>query len=208
MASSLTEPKTGKGRQTLEHILQAAFRLFLLRGYEASTIVELIETSGMSRGAIFYYAPDKLSLYRAVVDRFVIEMQALVDRVTYDDDTSLYEFMLRYIRRVSEVMDDLRSIPGYTPALYFNMVYQASIYYPESRAKITELFVHEDKTWGRIIERDIRRGLLRGDIDVRRTVQHFRHAYLGLSVEVSLSRTLDVDELKELFLDIYDKIKT
>lgn len=207
MASTLTEPKTGKGKQTREHLLQAAFRLFLLRGYEASTIAELIEASGMSRGAIFYYATDKLSLYCAVVDRFVIDLQSIVDQVAYDERTTLYEFIHAYTDRIRIVTHELLTVPGYTPALYFNMIYQAAIYYPQSREKFAALLRRENEVWGGIIERDISRGLLDVHTNVRRTVQHLRHAYVGQSVEISLCGTPDVDELLGLLLDIYDRIK-
>ena len=52
-----------------EQILEAAQRCFARYGYEGATVARLEEATGLSRGAIFNYFPDKESLFLAVAIR-------------------------------------------------------------------------------------------------------------------------------------------
>lgn len=207
MTSNTTAPKTDKGQHTKELILEKAFRLFMLRGYEKATIAELIAISGMSRGAIFYYAKDKLSLYKAIIDKFILSAEARPHMVKHDENTSLLEFIHIHVRGIDRMLNDYMQSTDYTPVRYFNMLYQAAIYYPEFSQKITEVFHREDETWKKIIQRDIQRGILRKDIDIRRTIDYFRRSYMGLSMEASFTRMLDTNVLLDLYLEIYNAIK-
>jgi len=40
---------------TREHILKVAFNLFLLKSYKEVTMAELVEKTGMSKGAFYHY---------------------------------------------------------------------------------------------------------------------------------------------------------
>jgi AcrR family transcriptional regulator len=53
-----------------EQILTAALRCFARRGYHATTIEEIVEESGLSRGALYLYYPGKEALYLALADRW------------------------------------------------------------------------------------------------------------------------------------------
>jgi TetR/AcrR family transcriptional regulator len=50
-------------------LLDAAERLFAARGFAATTIKQIGAAAGLNPALIYYYFPDKLSLYHAVLDR-------------------------------------------------------------------------------------------------------------------------------------------
>lgn len=55
---------------TRERILRAAIELFAVRGYERTSVREIIAAAGVANGAaVGYYFGDKYSLYEAVVER-------------------------------------------------------------------------------------------------------------------------------------------
>src|SRR5688572_1076651 len=70
-------PKISEERREARRteILEAAHRCFAEHGYEGATVVKLEEATGLSRGAIFNYFPNKQALFVAVTaassDRFV-----------------------------------------------------------------------------------------------------------------------------------------
>lgn len=53
---------------TRQQILDAGFDCFFEKGYEATSLVEVAERAGVTRGAIYWHFQNKLDLYHAVVD--------------------------------------------------------------------------------------------------------------------------------------------
>jgi AcrR family transcriptional regulator len=77
-----------------QEILEAAQRCFAEHGYEGATVVRLEEATGLSRGAIFNYFPNKQALFVALTaassDRFVeiwLEhgFRALLEEIAHAD---------------------------------------------------------------------------------------------------------------------------
>ena len=74
----------GDGRQrdaerSREAILDAAERLFAEKGYEGSSLKEIGEAAGVSRGTPSYFFGSKEGLYRAVLDRVLRDAGALIE---------------------------------------------------------------------------------------------------------------------------------
>jgi len=63
---------------TYDKVLQAAKRLFIARGYEASTIRGIAAEAGMSTGAVFANFTDKTDLFHAVLNADLEAHLALV----------------------------------------------------------------------------------------------------------------------------------
>jgi AcrR family transcriptional regulator len=61
-------------------ILDAGERLFAERGYEATSMAQIGEAAGLSRGAPGYFFKSKEALYRAVLDRLFDEFRTRLIR--------------------------------------------------------------------------------------------------------------------------------
>ena len=60
--------------QTMERILDAAQRLFLEKGYEATTIQDIVdELGGLTKGAIYHHFKSKADIMNALGDRMFLE---------------------------------------------------------------------------------------------------------------------------------------
>lgn len=67
--SKLNTFKSGeKGEQTREHVLQTALRLFRERGFDATTMRDIAEATGLSLGAAYYYFESKEAIVAAYYD--------------------------------------------------------------------------------------------------------------------------------------------
>ncbi len=69
-------------------IARAAGELIGLRGYEATTVAQIAASAGVSSATVFYYFPDKASVFRAVfetdlpaVERLIAEHRGATDPV-------------------------------------------------------------------------------------------------------------------------------
>jgi AcrR family transcriptional regulator len=75
-------PKTSAAAKQArqEQILGAAVRCFARKGYYATTIEDLVAETGLSRGALYLYFPNKEALYLALADRWNCGLEEAVQR--------------------------------------------------------------------------------------------------------------------------------
>ena len=90
---------------------------------------------------------------------------------------------------------------------YFSLIYQALQYYPGFGEKITNIFFENQKRWEEIVRVAQDSGEVKQSCDPKLAAQEFRYIYSGLSFERSLLSGLDVNELRELYYSIYNKIR-
>ena len=85
-------------------ILDAATREFAEHGFEGASQNRIIEASGISKGAMYYYFADKADLYGTVVDRAVAQMlEAIGPLDPFDDAPSFWAACEAYVERATMV---------------------------------------------------------------------------------------------------------
>lgn len=63
-------PKRKDGQKTFDHIIETAKKLFSKNGYQATSINEIIEKSGIATGTFYLYFDDKFALYSYVLTKY------------------------------------------------------------------------------------------------------------------------------------------
>ncbi len=73
-------PKTSAAAKEARRaqILDAAVRCFARRGYYATTIEDVVQETGLSRGALYLYFPSKEALYLVISERWNCGMDAAI----------------------------------------------------------------------------------------------------------------------------------
>ncbi|HYI10767.1 MAG TPA: TetR/AcrR family transcriptional regulator [Thermoanaerobaculia bacterium] len=61
------EERSEKSRQ---QILDAALKLFSHKGYGATSVRDIAEEAGLSKGNVYHHFPDKETIFRALIDRY------------------------------------------------------------------------------------------------------------------------------------------
>lgn len=89
-----------------DRILEECLRVFLSMNYERASISRLSEACGLSRMGIHHYYPDKLSIFRAVADRYIFEAQAPESKFDTAEG-SLADFIDRYLEGIRRTMAQL-----------------------------------------------------------------------------------------------------
>jgi len=95
-----------EAQQTRHALLDAAEGVFERRGVSATSLQEVAEAAGVTRGAVYWHFRDKADLYNAMMDRAVLpfEQHWLVAGADDGDDP---------LRRLRELLlDILRQIAG------------------------------------------------------------------------------------------------
>lgn len=88
-AEVLAEP--GQSGEAAAHILQTAGRLFAAKGYDATSIREIVEAAGVTKPTLYYHFGSKEGLGRALVTeplkRLVERLQGLLDSAQAPETT-------------------------------------------------------------------------------------------------------------------------
>jgi AcrR family transcriptional regulator len=109
------EAKKVRGRPSegaREALVEAAHRLFMERDYERVSTEQILERSGVSRGALYHHFPTKLDLFRAV---FIASEQRVIERIAAQAPAAStpFEALLalgRGYMRAAETDEELRRI--------------------------------------------------------------------------------------------------
>ena len=83
-----SDPSTGKGEQTRQHIFRIALELFREQGFDATTMQEIALRSGVAKGAAYYYFPGKEAIIQAYYETIQAEQERICGEA-FADSASL-----------------------------------------------------------------------------------------------------------------------
>lgn len=78
-----------KGELTRERILEVARLLFNTRGFNATTISDLVEATGMQKGSLYFHFAGKDDIAREVLRKATEEFMAFLDTALGNDNPGL-----------------------------------------------------------------------------------------------------------------------
>ena len=76
-----------RGEETRAHILQAAESCFAQRGYDATSVVDICDLAGVSKGAFYHHFSSKQTLFLELLEHWLVGMDALLEPARVDADT-------------------------------------------------------------------------------------------------------------------------
>ncbi len=212
-----------KGMETKERIYREAFKLFMRMPYELVTVREIEKEIDVTRGSIFYHLKDKRDLFEQVIERYFIKSQNLYERIGEDileKDITFLEFIDIYITALQKKFDtlyDLAQLNRSTMTLkerskmesfYLGFILNTGYYLDDYNEKMDANFRIDKNTWSFFIQKAIDRGEIKPNTNAKLFGELFTSIYLGKAFHDSLGKGISVKEIKELFIEIYNKIKT
>jgi TetR/AcrR family acrAB operon transcriptional repressor len=82
--------------ESRRRLLDAAVRLFAERGYRETSLQDIGEAAGISRGSVGWHFGSKAGLLEALVSRTIEQTLAILDAVPNDDVTPLGDWLAFY----------------------------------------------------------------------------------------------------------------
>lgn len=74
--------------ETREAILDAAEHAFLKKGVSKTSLNDIAERAGVTRGAIYFHFRDKPAIYNAIIDRIRFPQEQLIAEVSRNDSVN------------------------------------------------------------------------------------------------------------------------
>lgn len=102
MGGSAAENVTANEAET--KLLESALRLFSEKGYEGTSIREIIEGAGVTRPVLYYYFENKEDLFTRLVEEKFSEMVSKIEQAKYDHETcgDRLKAIMRYAFQLTE----------------------------------------------------------------------------------------------------------
>ncbi len=104
-----------RGTSTRQRILDVAQEAVLAKGFEATSIEEIVVAVEITKGGFFYHFSDKNALARALIDRYIAEENRMFDDLfgrARDLTDDPLQAMLVGLKLLAELFED---IPGGHP---------------------------------------------------------------------------------------------
>lgn len=200
-----------------DHLFQTVFRLLLSKQSKHVTLKDIEEASGMTRGAVFYYANNKNALFREIVDTYFFKSKDIEDKIRRLNDEnvmskSLHEYLHCYIQFIDSKMKEMEQILNMSRAeaskAYLSFILDAQNYYPTFNDKLKEIFDADLAIWEKVLANAQEKGEIKEYIDTQRYARIFRYFYVGLCYQTSLiEQSVDISEMEMYFMSIYMQIK-
>jgi len=197
--------------QTKDLILKTAFLLFTQKGYKAVTLKEIVEKTGLSKGAFYHYFTSKEKLFYEVVETFFFKSM-LVD-FSVLDKTSLKNFYSDYVvtlqKKFKEMKDNL--ILG-GPEINFNyitLLFDAINLFPDFRGKLIKVLNDEINEWKQVVKTARSNGEFTSPMTDEQIARMFIYSNDGISLRLLLEGHLELmySEMMNLWNNFYDEIK-
>jgi len=133
---------------TKEKLLEAAQQLMLAKGFPATTVDEICETAGFTKGSFFHYFDSKEHLGKEVLDRFYCSLQETIQRGSYRRKSDPLQRVYGYVDRFIELSKNPELPSG---CLLGNFTQELADTHPEIRSLCTQRFAE----WAATLTQDL-----------------------------------------------------
>jgi len=190
---------------TKEYILKTALKLFLKNNFKEVTMKEIVDKTGLSKGAFYHYFPSKEQLFVEVINR-ILEFQINFDFKKYAEG-SFYDFYhacannsnpLREIGLFEE-KNDGNSLFNFN---YFSLIFDAINLIPGFKAKITEFSQKEVHEWALAIKKAKESGEIKSTMSDEQIAMLFITSANGMAFSIIIDGKYE--DLKNELLSIWD----
>lgn len=198
--------------ESKQHILAIALRLFLQKNFKEVTMKEIVERTGLSKGAFYHYFESKEELFREVIDEFY--------RIVVDIDFSVLpgDTLNGFYNACAERIGGMK-LPGSdrhhdNPSGYFDMnffflVFDGLQMFPDFRKKMEAYNAKELRAWTGVVAHARAQGEISSPMSDRQIAQIFIHTSDGIAMNLILSgNTANLkDELTSMWDNFYKSLQ-
>ncbi len=189
---------------TKEHIMKTALKLFLQKSFKEVTMKEIVQKTGLSKGAFYHYFPSKQDLFSEIINTYYLKMAA----VEYErfDRKSFYGFYHDYVEYIMNEFMALKKLLEDTndedDINYLTIAFDAIHIIPDFNLKVEELHVLELTAWAEAVAR----GRASGELDTVMTDDQIAcmFVYSNDGIGLHLIQEGRVKQLGPKMLELWD----
>jgi AcrR family transcriptional regulator len=196
-------------KDTKEIILKTAYNLFLYNNYEAVTINSIIQATGLTKGGIYYYYASKEEIFKAVVDKYMIENHADTS-VEYQSLKELIQYTIDFTKgKITRMVIENKDAQHEIPINYLSLMVTAFRYFPDY-AKIGNAFLKtQSDKWEKALKKAVIKNEIRNDIDIPAMVANIMQINSGIVGNMLMGGSMiyALDMFERQYWELYKLIK-
>lgn len=180
-----------------DQVLEAAMQAFWTRGYEATSMADLMEATGLAKGSVYKGFRDKHAFFMRALERYLARGRARLASLM-DDDLSAHEMLGAWL---AEVLN-MNFAPGVRKGCFkINCSVELAPHDVEVRKLLR---AHEralEAMMAKTVARGVREGSLREDIDPQVAARWLETVIAGIAVSAKTGMTrAEAEAMTELAL--------
>ncbi|MBI6873285.1 TetR family transcriptional regulator [Clostridium aciditolerans] len=194
-------------KNTRKHILDVTFKLFLQKSFKEVTLKEIVEKTGLSKGAFYHYFTSKEQLFLELVnDVFSSVLDVPYDQFSKD---SLYHFYIDYINYYAENLkqqNEEGSVPSFN---YISLIFDAIKLFPDFQERLQKSKDVQLSSWKNIIHTAREKGEISSPMSDEQIANMFISSSSGVEMQSIFSgNSEDIGKtLISLWDSFYDELK-
>jgi TetR/AcrR family transcriptional regulator, transcriptional repressor for nem operon len=195
---------------TKEHILDVSFSLFLQKNFKEVTMQEIIEKTGMSKGAFYHYFESKEQLLWEIINHFSSALIADFSKLSKD---SLYQFYHDYIKflndRIYSLLQHRKGEENDFDLNYYILIFDAMRLFPDFQKKMVEALEVEQKAWEEIVHLARDKGEIRSSMTDQQIANMFIYTSEGVGMHNTMKDTIEniTNSLVVMWDPLYKSLK-
>jgi TetR/AcrR family transcriptional repressor of nem operon len=199
--------------QTKEHILKTAFGLFLQKSYKEVTMKEIVEKTGLSKGAFYHYFKSKEELFFEVIDSFYFNSLTIdFKKFRHDTIKNFYtDYALHTQKNFKELINYLLPSDAYSNINinFITILFDAINIFPGFREKLMKALSDELKEWTAIVKKTRKKGEFTSPMTDEQIARMFIYSNDGIALRLLLEGRLDsiYTEMITLWDNFYEEVK-
>lgn len=153
-----------KSRNTKTKIVSAAWELFYRNGYDDTTVDDIVELSGTSKGSFYHYFESKDALLNSLAYLFDDKYEELTDRIP--DAMHSFDALLFLNRELFDLIDN---------KIDQNLI--GKLYSTQLMKKGEKSLLDNDRYYYKLLRRIVTRGQEKGELTTQMTVNEIVRLY-------------------------------
>lgn len=191
------------------HIITVAASLFLQKSFKEVTMKEIVEKTGLSKGAFYHYFESKEQLFKEALEYLYSKVLAY-DYESYNQD-SLYIFYHELVEGGVKMWKKFTTIIGNEKdhgsggMNHFTLVFDALKLFPDFSDWAVDRYKAEIETWRRIVENARRSGEINPPISDEEVAKLYVSAADGRAI-MTMIKNVPIREIMEDVLNTWDSL--
>jgi TetR/AcrR family transcriptional regulator, transcriptional repressor for nem operon len=198
--------------ESKEHILKIGFMLFLQKSFKEVTMKEIVEKTGLSKGAFYHYFQSKEQLFQEILNNFFAAI------MNYDFDKlnneSLYEFYNDHCNKLNTMRFQFlenkdNNSEDFLNLNFFSLLFDAFKLFPEFRSQMEIYHKKEMDSWVGMISKARKKGEIKSPLSDLQIAQIFLFTSDGLAMNLTMSNNTNniQTDLKSIWDNFFLTIK-
>ena len=179
-----SQTRSRKSEETRQKLLQAAEEIFIQQGFDAARVDEIADRTGYNKRMIYIHFGSKKGLYFEVLKENFSKILKVHQSILRETDDP-YEQVVKLIRRHFNFLIENQ---GFVRLLEWqNLMNHCS---REENQELTDMLADGLHEMEKILERGVRKGILRSDLEVKHLLLSVSGLCLSYAQERLLRRAL------------------